>query len=105
MRDTNGDAVVIKELYRYVHRGLKEEEILEHIHKEGDVPGVVRLISAEHVASGNRDILCGDDEMNSSRVKLRLAFSDYGERLLRAESVNDLLEAIYDALEGEPIFF
>ncbi len=43
--------------------------------------------------------------MDSSRLKLRLAFSDYGERLLRAKSVNDLLEAIYDTLEGEPIFF
>ncbi|KAI0767465.1 hypothetical protein C8Q74DRAFT_1280565, partial [Fomes fomentarius] len=99
VRDKNGDAVVIKELYRYVYHGLKEEEILEHIHKEGDVPGVVRLIGAEHVASGNRDILCGDEETNSARVKLRLAFSDYGERLLRAEYVNDLLEAIYDTLE------
>ena len=99
--DKNGNAIVIKETYRHFKRRFKEEDILRHIHGDGDVPGVVRLFDAERVKTDNKILQCGSKGAGTLRVKHRLALCDYGDRLSEAKSVNDLLEAIYDALEGE----
>lgn len=102
-RDKIGEAYVIKDTYRHFKRRFLEEDILTHIHAKGDLPGIVRLKDAEQVKTQNRAIQCGSLEAGTLRTKIRLALHDYGERLLKAKSVNDLLEAVYDALEGNVI--
>ncbi|KAI0708690.1 hypothetical protein C8Q76DRAFT_859848 [Earliella scabrosa] len=97
--DAKGRTIIIKDLYRHFKRRFQEEAILSHIHADGDVPGVVRLKGAEIVMAGSRPITYGSEEDGTLRIKYRLALWDHGERLLQARSVNDFLEAIYDALE------
>ncbi|KAI0752692.1 hypothetical protein C8Q80DRAFT_1147700 [Daedaleopsis nitida] len=98
-RDKLGETYVIKDTYRHFKRRFLEEDILTHIHAKGDLPGIVRLKAAEQVKTQNRTIQCGSSEAGTLRIKTRLALHDYGERLLKATSLNDLLEAVYDALE------
>ncbi|RDX55667.1 hypothetical protein OH76DRAFT_1313290, partial [Lentinus brumalis] len=94
-----GDEVVIKDTYRRCElRFNKEEDLLQHIHRDGDVPGVARLKDWQYIRSADGKLLqkgAGDD----ARVKLRLVLYDYGADLQKAQSVNDLLKAIYDVLE------
>ena len=92
------DALIMKESYRSTNRRFKEEAVLEQIHRDGDVPGVVRLKDWEYVHTDGKllQIGSGDD----ARIKVRHAFYDYGQPLLEAKSVNDLLEVFYDVLEG-----
>ena len=94
-----GDALILKESYRRRNRRFKEEVVLAQIHRDGDVPGVVRLKDWEYVHTDGQllQIGSGDD----ARIKVRHTFYDYGEPLLKAKSVNDLLEVFYDALESE----
>ena len=98
--DHAGGDIVIKETYRHHKRRSKEEEILTHIHDDGDILGVVRFKGAEHVTTGNKTLKCAAKGENTLRTKERFALLDSGCRLLTAKTVNDLLEAVYDALEG-----
>ncbi|RPD61735.1 hypothetical protein L227DRAFT_592819 [Lentinus tigrinus ALCF2SS1-6] len=88
---------IFKEQYRHEKRRFKEEEVLEHIHADGDIPGVVRLKAWENVHTGGKLLHIGSGD--GIRTKRRLAFYDDGEHLRNAKSVNDLLKAIYDVLE------
>ena len=98
--DHAGGEIVIKETYLHHKRRFKEEEILAHIHDDGDILGVVRLKGAEHVTTGNKTLKCAAKGEKTLRTKERFALLDSGCRLLTAKTVNDLLEAVYDALEG-----
>ena len=94
----------MKEKHRHHNRRFKEE-ILAHIHGEGDMLGVVRLEGTEHVTTGNKTLkraAKGDDTL---RTKERFALLDSGCPLLAARTVNDLLETVYDALEGEKVSY
>ncbi|TBU52506.1 hypothetical protein BD310DRAFT_228708 [Dichomitus squalens] len=97
--DDDGGEIVIKEVYRHHQRRCKEEEILAHVHGDGDVLGVVRLKGAEHVTTNNETIRCAARGEETVRTKERFALFDSGSCLLDAKTVNDLLEAVYDALE------
>ncbi|TBU37194.1 hypothetical protein BD309DRAFT_1023770, partial [Dichomitus squalens] len=97
--DDDGGEIVIKEVYRHHQRRCKEEEILAHVHGDGDVLGVVRLQDAEHVTTNNETIRCAARGEETVRTKERFALLDSGSCLLYAKTVNDLLEAVYDALE------
>ncbi|TBU25404.1 hypothetical protein BD311DRAFT_790439 [Dichomitus squalens] len=97
--DDDGGEIVIKEVYRHHQRRCKEEEILAHVHGDGDVLGVVRLKGAEHVTTNNETIKCAARGEETVRTKERFALFDSGSCLLDAKTVNDLLEAVYDALE------
>ncbi len=92
--DDDGQHVIIKDCYRRDGHRFTEEGILEHLHAEGDLLGVVRPIGYE---SSIRFVLKG---RAAERTRLRFAFLDSGSRLLKAKTVNDLLKATYDALEG-----
>ncbi len=100
---------IIKECYRIPpfpsHTGgwgdhFVEAEILVSIHRHGFVPGVVRLAHEELVPFGAQGQTRITTVHNSSRVKHRMVLADVGQSLLRAKSVNDLLMAVYDVLEG-----
>ncbi|KAI0827443.1 hypothetical protein BC628DRAFT_1418535 [Trametes gibbosa] len=90
---------VIKDCYRaLLSERHTEPEILRHIHCRGFVPGVIRLAHNEVVRFPG-----GHDAIISVRappcMKHRMVLADVGADMLKAESVNDLLMAVYDALE------
>ncbi|KAI0807935.1 hypothetical protein C8Q74DRAFT_1230133 [Fomes fomentarius] len=99
IKDATGSHVVIKEYYWHHKRRFEESELLEAIHKDGDVPGVVRLKVYEDVKYQGKTIQCGTEEGGNLRTKKRLFLYDYGHELLSATSVNEFLRAIYDVLE------
>ena len=84
-------------------RRFKEEDILTHIHADGDVPGIVRLKDAEEVMVDGRPIQCGSRELKNLRTKVRLALWDIGETMEKARSVNDVLACFYDAIQGKTL--
>ncbi|TBU63616.1 hypothetical protein BD310DRAFT_916793 [Dichomitus squalens] len=98
VKDDSGGEIVIKEVYRHHKRRFKEEKILARIHGDGDVLGVVRLQGADHVTTNNETIKCTAKGEETERTKERFALLDSGSRLLDAKTVNELLEAVYDAL-------
>lgn len=71
-------------------------------------PVVVSLSSAYLLnpitakSSESLDFIMGYTHGNDESKKSRMSFEDAGEplRLMNAKSVNDLLKAVYDALEG-----
>ncbi|TBU21294.1 hypothetical protein BD311DRAFT_812433 [Dichomitus squalens] len=99
VKDDSGGEIVIKEVYRHHQRRFQEEKILARIHGDGDVLGVVRLQGADHVTTNNETIKCAARGEETERTKERFALLDSGCRLLDAKTVNELLEAVYDALE------
>ena len=92
--DDNGEHIIIKDCYRRDGRRFTEEGILDHLHAEGDLLGVVRLKGYQ---SGLRFVLKG---LAAERTRVRFAFLDTGSRLLKAKTLHDLLKATFDALEG-----
>ncbi len=68
------------------------------LHAEGFVPGVVRFASVEDVLDGDEPLTSG--EGTEKRTRRRYLMTDTGVELLKAKSVNDLLKVVYDVLEG-----
>lgn len=97
------DFAVIKDAYRDDRRRFKEADLLKHIHEEGIFPGVVRPL-----ASGEVNGLDGSPIGTASaaasgiiyRSKQRVVMGSRGSKLDAAESVKDILMAIYDGVEG-----
>ncbi|CDO68493.1 hypothetical protein BN946_scf184499.g18 [Trametes cinnabarina] len=92
-------SVVIKESYFDCKRRFEEAELLTRIHEHGFLPGVVRYISAEDVKNGEDPIILTAKDGSMKKRKRRIVLADIGYDLTLAKSVNDLLKAIYDALE------
>ena len=100
IEDPTGKRVIVKDSYRGTGGRFKEEEVLDHIHADGDFLGVVRLKCHESVKSEDEYLvfdLKGEDE---KRTRERWVFMDSGFRFLKAKTVQDLLMAVYDTLEG-----
>ncbi|OSD01863.1 hypothetical protein PYCCODRAFT_1435875 [Trametes coccinea BRFM310] len=91
--------IIIKESYIDCGRRYEEAELLRRIHQDGCLPGVVRYITAEDVTNGDDVILLKRKDGTLTRKKRRIVLADVGQDLTLAESVNDLLMAIYDTLE------
>ncbi|KAI9069680.1 hypothetical protein FKP32DRAFT_1640534 [Trametes sanguinea] len=92
-------ATIIKDSFLYDDFCFVEERLNKYyIHRDGFVPGVVRIASAEDVKNGEDAIEIKVPEMRARR-KHRIVIPDFGYDLTLAKSVNDLLMAIYDALE------
>lgn len=106
--EEDGARIIIKDAYRDQARRFKENDLLHYIHKDGIVPGVARLLDSEDV----RDPVTGERVRTSGavtyygqvvqRYKTRLVLGSYGEQLLRAKTLGDLIKAIYDTVEGTP---
>ena len=100
IEDPSGNRVVIKDSYRSFGRRFKEEDILNHIHAEGDFLGVVRLKTHAAVATGDGKFVFDLKGEEEGRTRNRWVMLDTGFRFLKARSVQDLLMAAYDTLEG-----
>ncbi|KAF8968120.1 hypothetical protein BDZ97DRAFT_1801002 [Flammula alnicola] len=88
------DIHIIKDQYSGQHTRFTESQVLEHIHTNGPVPGMVDLVHHEKpLWTNGNPVLCGD------RVKNRILMSLYGTHLDTVSSVREALIAIYDTLE------
>ena len=88
--------VVINDAYRDIRRHYEEEILIKKIHRNGIFPGVVRTLEpAEHHQN-----ITTPPSSKAQRTKTRLIMGSYGESLLRAKSVKDLLMAVYDIVES-----
>ncbi|KAI0772848.1 hypothetical protein BD413DRAFT_670576 [Trametes elegans] len=96
-RGPDDSEIIIKEFYLPDHYLYKEHELLEHIHAEGDMPGVVRSASGEAVVSDGCEVILKLGSV--AKRKYRIVLVDVGVRLELAKSINDVLMTAYDALE------
>ena len=106
------DFAVIKDSYRDVQRRFQEDDLLRHIHSDGNspdvvrnFPGVVRVLAAGDVKGFDgkpivtRSTTDGPGKVGR-RGKKRLVMGSRGSQPSAAESVKDVLMAIYDGAEG-----
>jgi len=93
----NGVAItVIKDQYcRQDHR-FNEAEVLQHIHKGVEVPGVVHMVHSEDVKRDDGIPVCSGD-----RYKRRIGLAEYGKPFMDLKTPLEALKAIYDLLESE----
>ena len=112
------EIVIVKDSYRDTKRRYLEEEFLYEIHEDGIFPGVVRPLFALPPEAKSGKELSKDEALprnvpttapldnkkashrSTARVKARLVMGSYGDSLNEAQSVLDILKAIYDAIEG-----
>ncbi|KAI0076434.1 hypothetical protein K474DRAFT_1662954 [Panus rudis PR-1116 ss-1] len=104
--ESSKSTVIIKDYYKDVKRRFDEVELINRIHEDGLVPGVVRLLDTD---TSECDVKLPDgtpiatprpaSETVRHRTKKRVVMLSTGEKLYQAKSVKDLLMAIYDAVE------
>ena len=101
----NGQKFVVKEYFR-TSRDCRfwEHQLLCQIHASGEVPGVVRLRSHEVVQIPPSNALIrravSGYKKEPLRSRVRLVLWDYGQPMVSAKFVNDLLCGFYDIIEG-----
>ena len=100
IEDPSGKRVIIKDSYRSAGRRFKEEDILDHIHAEGDFLGVVRMKLHETVMGDDGHLVFDLKGQDDKKTRERCILLDTGCSFLKARSVQDLLMAAYDTLEG-----
>ncbi|KJA13870.1 hypothetical protein HYPSUDRAFT_49570 [Hypholoma sublateritium FD-334 SS-4] len=88
---------VIKDAYCDQNTRFTEDEIIKRIHREGDVPGIVRVAYAELVCYGgpDRTVIVRD-----GRQKTRLCLTEFGRSIMECKTVKDVLIVMYDQLES-----
>ena len=89
---------VIKDAYCNEHNRFTEDEIINHIHGKGDVPGIVHIVYAEVVyyqGLSHRVPIVQD-----GRQKTRLCLAEFGIGIMECKTVKDVLIITYDLLES-----
>ena len=100
----DGCVTIIKDRFRDVTRRSKEDYLLEKIHADGTMPGVVRLLQKplQVLAEGGEPILTAPRSTHSARrAKIRIVMGSTGRPLREVTSVKQLLMAFFDVVEGE----
>ena len=93
--------VVIKEQYqRCTAAANLEKTILDRVHEDGEMPGVVRVVSFELVKRNDgTSVECG---MGSrKREKVRFVLQDEGTPFMEITTPYEALVTAWDALEGK----
>ena len=102
--DKQGRVVVIKDAFPALERSRIELDLLRYVHRNGILPGVVRLMFGDDQAPFPplKTIQFTDESRSSSndRVKTRLFMGSSGRSIWEARTVRDVLMAIFDVLEG-----
>ena len=95
------DGVVIKEQYqRCTAAANLEKTILDRVHEDGDMPGVVRVGLFERVKRGDgTSVECGMDRWK--REKVRFVLQDEGTSFLDITTPYEALVTVWDVLEGK----
>ncbi|KZV94103.1 hypothetical protein EXIGLDRAFT_835191 [Exidia glandulosa HHB12029] len=93
--------VVIKDSWpRIIEEPACEDAVLQHIHSDGVVPGVCRLLAAFIVpgALGHLETVAVEDTWEPRR-KHRMVMDGTGEDLYSCTSILEFLKVMYDGLE------
>ena len=94
------DGVVIKEQYQRAAAANLEKTILDRVHKDGEMPGVVRVESFELVERDDgTSVKCGMDKWK--RKKVRFVLQDEGTPFMEITTPYEALVTVWDALEGK----
>ena len=86
----NGMLRVIKDQY-FGERPFNEPDIFKHIHADGFVPGVIKLVDDESWNS---------TKTHNSRIKRRLGFEQNGAPFMCIKTVKEMSEAAFAVFEG-----
>ncbi|KAJ3481256.1 hypothetical protein NLI96_g7780 [Meripilus lineatus] len=101
--DEQGRVVVIKDAFPALERSRIELDLLRYVHRNGILPGVVRLMFDDDQAPFPplKTTHFTDESRSSSddRVKIRLFMGSSGRSIWEARTVKDILMAIFDVLE------
>ena len=95
-----GEALVIKDSFWEDGRRFEESALLRDIHNRTIFPGIVRILESSKRDSKKATIATAPRVNELRRMRTRLVLGSYGQPLENAESVRDILMAIYDVLEG-----
>ena len=94
------DGVVIKEQWQRAAAANLEKTILDRVHKDGEMPGVVRVESFELVERDDgTSVKCGMDKWK--RKKVRFVLQDEGTPFMEITTPYEALVTVWDALEGK----
>ncbi|KAF8581021.1 hypothetical protein K439DRAFT_258862 [Ramaria rubella] len=85
---------IVKDMWRGGQRRFEENALLRKVHKEGCVPGVVRLVEGGTL----HNVIAGTAP--NIRTKHRLVMGSSGSPLSACGSVLQFLKVMYDALEA-----
>lgn len=100
----DGGVVVIKDYYRGLARRFPEEDLLKKIHKDGTVPGVVRILGECQPVSWEHGKIVTAPRDPASRVeqreKIRIALGSVGTKLTECTSLMKVLKTFFDLNEG-----
>jgi hypothetical protein len=89
-------ALVIKDQYRRGDHRFSEKDVIKHIHSDGKVPGIVRIVHAKQVSRADESVVS-----SGRREKARICMVDSGTHMMNVRTPKEALMTIYDLLEGE----
>ena len=100
--------IIIKEQYIETSRRFNEGAILEKAHREKKTfPGVVRAGWSGPVKSGEKDLIVQWKDPKTGEIyerkKTRVVLLDKGGPIMDAKTPREVLVAMYDLLESEPL--
>ena len=100
--DECGRVTIIKDAFLGTGRHRTEADILAFVHRNGIIPGVVRLLSGRDPSPFPpiKTLRVPDERWSIDKVRTRLLMGSYGETLWQARTVKDILMAIFDIVEG-----
>jgi hypothetical protein len=87
---------IIKDQYRRSDHRFSEKDVINHIHSDGEVPGIVRIVYAQQVYQDDESVVS-----SGCREKTRICMVDYGTHMMDVKTPKEALMTIYDLLEGE----
>jgi hypothetical protein len=91
---------VLKDMYWDTSRRFREDEIIQKIHKDGVVPGVVRILSSGLVTEGEQPVTTIS---SPKREKRRLVMTSHGLGLDECGTVLEFLKVMFDVVEGKSL--
>ncbi|KAJ3491349.1 hypothetical protein NLI96_g775 [Meripilus lineatus] len=99
--DECGRVTVIKDAFLGTGRHRTEADILAFVHRNGIIPGVVRILSCGDPSPFPpiKTLRVPDERWSIDKVRTRLLLGSYGETLWQARTVKDILMAIFDIVE------
>ncbi|KAF8149829.1 hypothetical protein B0H34DRAFT_862560 [Crassisporium funariophilum] len=87
--------LVIKDQYRLGDHRFSEKDVINHIHSDGEVPGIVCIVYAKQVYRANGSVVSF-----GCREKTRICMVNYGSHMMGVKTPKAALMMIYDLLKA-----
>ncbi|KIM22938.1 hypothetical protein M408DRAFT_332617 [Serendipita vermifera MAFF 305830] len=92
----DANAPIIKE--QYLRDSFSEAAIINEIHENGPIPGVIQVYDHQEFQEGDSAVVCSIDT-ERKRHKVRLALKESGTPFMDIQTPYEVLVATYDLLE------